>query len=98
MNSIESFWSRLKNSIRGTHVHVSKQHLWKYMKEFGYRYNRREKPNSIFSERVTGLGKQPLITHQSEVCNIFGHHGSLQRSIHFCNCLVWRSVISPSFQ
>ena len=66
VNSIESFWSRLKTSIRGTHVHVSKQHLWKYMKEFEYRYNRRENPDSIFGELVSGLGKQPLVTHQSD--------------------------------
>lgn len=27
VNSVEGYWSRLKNSIQGTHVHVSKQHL-----------------------------------------------------------------------
>ena len=26
-NTIEGFWSRLKNSIRGTHIHVSRKHL-----------------------------------------------------------------------
>lgn len=55
VNSIETFWSRLKLSIRGTHVHVSKQHLWKYMKEFEYRYNRRENPDSIFSDLMAGF-------------------------------------------
>ncbi|MDE0412103.1 MAG: IS1595 family transposase [Gammaproteobacteria bacterium] len=66
VNSLETFWSRLKNSIRGTHVHVSKQHLWMYMKEFEYRYNRREKPGAIFSDLVSGLGRLPLVTHQSD--------------------------------
>lgn len=40
-NSIESYWARLKNSIRGTHVHVSKKHMDKYLAEFEYRYNMR---------------------------------------------------------
>jgi len=29
-NTIEGFWSRLKNSIRGTHIHVSKKYLPNY--------------------------------------------------------------------
>ena len=44
VNSIEGFWARLKLSIRGTHVHVSGKHIQKYVKEFEYRYNRRERP------------------------------------------------------
>ena len=40
-NSIEGFWSRLKNSIRGTHVHVSAKHLPKYLGEFEFRFNMR---------------------------------------------------------
>ena len=55
VNSIESFWARLKLSIRGTHVHVSKHHLWKYMKEFEYRYNRRDNPSAMFSDLVANL-------------------------------------------
>ena len=35
-NSIESFWARLKLSIRGTHIHVSRKHLQKYVGEFEY--------------------------------------------------------------
>ena len=27
VNSLEGFWPRLKNSIRGTHIHVSRKHL-----------------------------------------------------------------------
>ena len=55
VNSVEGFWSRLKNSIRGTHVHVSKKHLWKYAKEFEYRYNQRKRPSLIFSDLVASL-------------------------------------------
>ena len=36
VNIAEGFWSRLKNSIKGTHVHVSAKHLPKYLCEFEY--------------------------------------------------------------
>lgn len=52
-NTIEGFWSRLKNSIRGTHVHVSGKHLPKYLGEFEYRYNMRKSPKWMF-ERLLG--------------------------------------------
>ena len=49
VNSIEGFWSQLKRSIRGTHVHVSAKHLPKYLGEFEYRYNMRHNPEAMFS-------------------------------------------------
>ena len=55
VNSVEGFWSRVKNSIRGTHVHVSGKYLQKYVKEFEYRYNRRKRPTSMFGELVATL-------------------------------------------
>ena len=48
-NSIEGFWSQLKRSINGTHVHVSRKHLPKYLGEFEYRYNMRGNPEAMFS-------------------------------------------------
>ena len=55
VNGLEGFWARLKLSIRGTHVHVSRKHLRHYAKEFEYRYNRRTDPFSIFGDLVTCL-------------------------------------------
>ena len=52
VNGIEGFWARLKLSIRGTHVHVSRKHLQKYVKEFECRYNRRKRPDAIFGDLV----------------------------------------------
>ena len=60
VNSIEGYWSRLKNSIKGTHVHVSEQHLWKYVSEFSYRYNMRKRPELMFDRLVTSLSLQRL--------------------------------------
>lgn len=57
VNSIEGYWSRLKNSIKGTHVHVSGKHLDKYAKEFEYRYNSRGNPDSMFPELVSTFPK-----------------------------------------
>lgn len=48
-NSIESFWSILKRSIRGTHVSVSAKHLPKYLGEFEYRHNMRKHPEKMLS-------------------------------------------------
>lgn len=53
VNSIESFWSRLKLSIKGTHVHVSGKHLAKYAQEFEYRFNSRQHPEKMISELLS---------------------------------------------
>jgi len=54
-NSIEGFWSQLKRSIRGTHVHVSKKHLAKYLGEFEYRYNMRTNPSLMFDRLLASF-------------------------------------------
>jgi transposase-like protein len=41
-NTIEGFWGQLKNSIRGTHHHVSPKYLQSYVNEFVFRYNLRD--------------------------------------------------------
>ena len=54
-NSLEGYWARLKNSIRGTHVHVSKKYLDLYADEFEYRYNRRKSPQTMFPELISSF-------------------------------------------
>jgi transposase len=48
-NTLDGFWSMLKRAIRGTHVHVSRKHLPKYLGEFEYRYNMRKQPELMFN-------------------------------------------------
>jgi transposase-like protein len=48
VQGIEGFWSILKRSIRGTHVHVSRRHLAKYLSEFEFHWNLREAPETMF--------------------------------------------------
>jgi transposase-like protein len=54
-NTIEGHWAQLKRSIRGTHVHVSKKHLWKYVSEFSYRRNNRHSHRAMFDRLVVSL-------------------------------------------
>jgi len=52
VNSLEGYWSQLKRSIRGTHIHVSGKHLWKYVAEFSYRRNQRASHATMFNHLV----------------------------------------------
>jgi len=55
VNTLESFWAILKRSIRGTHIHVSRQHLPKYLGEFEFRYNLRKRPELMFERLLSCL-------------------------------------------
>lgn len=54
-NTIEGYWSRLKNSIKGTHVHISERHSWKYISEFSFRYNMRKRPAAMFDRMILAV-------------------------------------------
>ena len=49
-NTIEGVWSHIKRSILGTHIHVSRKHMSKYLGEFEYRYNMRDQPEIMFND------------------------------------------------
>jgi transposase len=55
VNTLEGYWSRLKNSIKGTHVHISNKHAWKYVSEFSYRYNMRKTPEIMFHRLMASV-------------------------------------------
>jgi transposase-like protein len=42
-NTVEGFFSILKRGLYGTYQHVSEHHLYRYLNEFDFRYNNREK-------------------------------------------------------
>lgn len=56
--SIENLWSRLKLSIKGTHISVSKKHLGKYVAEFTYRFNERGRSDEMFDD-LCAAASQP---------------------------------------
>jgi transposase-like protein len=47
-NTIEGFWSMVKNGIRGVFRSVSPQHLQKYLDEYAFRYNHRDDVTPMF--------------------------------------------------
>lgn len=57
-NSIEGFWARLKNSIKGTHVHVSGKYVPRYAAEFSYRHNMRKQPEKMFNRLFSAISER----------------------------------------
>ncbi len=54
-NTIEGVWSQIKRSIKGTHIHVSRKHMSKYLGEFEYRYNMRSNPSLMFDRLLVSF-------------------------------------------
>ncbi|MGH8995916.1 MAG: IS1595 family transposase [Acidimicrobiales bacterium] len=54
-NGIENFWSLLKRSIKGTQVHVSPEHLNRYVTERAFAYNQRF-TDDLGRMRVAAIG------------------------------------------
>lgn len=55
VNSVEGFWRLFKASIRSTHVAISPKHLQRYLDEFTFRANHRERVNGMFDLLVGAL-------------------------------------------
>lgn len=51
-NTIEGFWSIVKNSIRGNYIAISKKYLPLYLVQAQYIYNRRNSNRDLFSEFI----------------------------------------------
>lgn len=47
-NNLESFWKLFKYSVASTHIHVSAKHMHRYLGEFTFRSNHRERGNLMF--------------------------------------------------
>lgn len=47
-NHVESFWKLFKASVRSTHIHVSSKYMDRYLNEFAFRANHRERQNAMF--------------------------------------------------
>ena len=51
-NTIEGFWSHFKNSVRGTHKSISRQHMMNYLHEFEFRFNLRKDVSGSMFDRL----------------------------------------------
>jgi len=61
VNSLESHWSLFKRAIKGTHVHISGKHSWKYISEFSYRRNMRHSHSAMFNLLVHAFSLPRLV-------------------------------------
>ena len=58
INTIEGFWSILKNGIKGSYRAVSKKYLPFYLAEFSYKYNNRHLQKNAFDEMLKNAVKE----------------------------------------
>jgi transposase-like protein len=56
-NTIEGFWSLLKNGIRGVYHSVSSKHLQSYVNEYTFRYNHRSDVSPMFAAMIGQVSK-----------------------------------------
>ena len=54
-NTVEGFWRLFKASVRSTHVSISPKHMQRYLNEFAFRVNHRERVNGMFDLLVGAL-------------------------------------------
>ncbi len=47
-NTIDGFWSLVKNGLRGVYRQVGPRHLQRYLDEYAFRYNHRGNPKPMF--------------------------------------------------
>ncbi|MBI5615954.1 MAG: IS1595 family transposase [Gammaproteobacteria bacterium] len=71
-NTIESYFAIMKRGLVGTFHHVSPKHLKRYLGEFDFRYNYREKVGFTDSERalaaLRGIEGKRLMYRESDRC------------------------------
>ena len=58
-NTIEGFWSLVKNGIRGQYHVLSKKYLPFYLAEFAYKYNHRNEHDTTFKETIENAVTEP---------------------------------------
>jgi transposase len=54
-NNIENYWSTLKRMIKGTHIHVSREHFLKYANENSFRYMHRGEPEKMMEKILANV-------------------------------------------
>ena len=54
-NNVESFWKLFKKSVASTHIHISAEHMDRYLGEFSFRSNHRQMRNAMFDLLIAAL-------------------------------------------
>lgn len=55
VNHVESFWKLFKASVRSTHIAISGKHMQRYLDEFTFRQNHRERENAMLDLMIGAL-------------------------------------------
>jgi len=55
VNTVEGFWRLFKASVRSTHIQISGKHMQRYLSEFTFRANNRDRVNGMFDLLVGAL-------------------------------------------
>jgi transposase-like protein len=68
-NQAENYFSQLKRSLDGTHHHVSREHLPRYLAEFDFRHSTRELDDTQRMQRLMGRTGGRRLTYKSTTLN-----------------------------
>ena len=63
-NTVEGFWSLLKNGIRGVYHSVGKGYLQSYLNEYSFRYNHRFDTQPMFKTFMKQIEKRDTVARQ----------------------------------
>src|SRR5437660_6897012 len=66
-NTVEGFWSLLKNGLRGVYHSVGKGYLQSYLNEYSFRYNRRSDTQPMFLSFLQQVEKRDAVVRQAAV-------------------------------
>jgi transposase-like protein len=66
-NTIDGFWSLVKNGIRGVYHSVGKGYLQTYLNEYSFRYNRRFDEQPMFLSFMHQIEKQDVVINRPSV-------------------------------
>lgn len=64
-NTIEGFWSLVKNGLRGVYHSVGKGYLQLYLNEYSFRYNRRFDSQPMFMSFLKQIEKRDAVLRQT---------------------------------
>jgi transposase len=66
-NTVEGFWSLVKNGLRGVYHSVGKGYLQSYLNEYSFRYNRRFDVQPMFVSFLKQVEKRDAVVRQTPV-------------------------------
>lgn len=55
VNNVESFWRLFKKSVASTHIHISGKYMDRYLREFTFRSNHRDRENAMFDLLIAAV-------------------------------------------